>query len=247
MPDWVGPYFESGYAQRWGLPALSDRIRLEAEGLWTLLQLTGTARVIDIGCGHGRHAVALAERGSAVTGLDFAAALLSRAHELAAGRRPGVRWIRGDMRHLPFRSACASAALVVDAFGFFETDDEHDMVLREAARVLSVGGRLAMKIVNGGVVLESFRETDREERDRTLVTVSRTLTVDPPRMTEKIRLTGDFGTREYERRQRLYRVEELTAALERAGFSVTGVFAQPDGTPFQPTVSAAMWVSGRRR
>ena len=178
MPDWVSPYFEAGYAQRWGLPDLSDRIGLEAEGLWNLLQLTPTARVIDIGCGHGRHALALAQRGADVIGIDFATALLSRAQQLAGERRTGVRWIRADMRRLPIRSACAGAALVVDAFGFFETDDEHDMVFLEAARVLRTGGGMAMKIVNGGLVLDSFRETDREERDRTHVTVSRTLTLD---------------------------------------------------------------------
>jgi cyclopropane fatty-acyl-phospholipid synthase-like methyltransferase len=82
MPDWAREYFERGYAQRWGLPALSDQVRLEANGVYNLLQLSPASRVIDIGCGHGRHAVALAERGADVIGLDFAVALLSRARHL---------------------------------------------------------------------------------------------------------------------------------------------------------------------
>jgi ubiquinone/menaquinone biosynthesis C-methylase UbiE len=134
----------------------------------------------------------------------------------------------------------------MDAFGFFETEDEDDAVLREAARVLTPGGHLGLKVVNGGPVLDTFRERDREERDGTVVSVSRTLTLHPPRMTERISVSGSRGHGEYERRQRLYRVEELRAALEHAGFAIVGVFAGPGGTPFEPTLSSTMWIVGQR-
>ena len=247
MPDWARDYFERGYAQRWGLPAPSDRVRLEAAGLWNLLQLSPMSRVIDIGCGHGRHALALAERGPDVIGLDFAAALLRRARQLAAELRTRMGWIRGDMRQLPLRSKCAGAAIMIDAFGFFDTEEEHDAVLREAARILTTGGHLALKVVNGGPVLDAFRETDREERDGVVVSISNTLTFGPPRMTQRISVSGSRGHGEYERRQRLYRVDELRAALDAVGFAVPGVFASPDGAPFDPTVSPTMWIVGERR
>jgi ubiquinone/menaquinone biosynthesis C-methylase UbiE len=245
-PGWARDYFERGYEQRWGLPAPSDQVRLEANGLCNLLHLPPASRVIDIGCGHGRHAIALAERGLDVIGLDFAVTLLDRARHLTAGAGAQVRWIRGDMRRLPFRSGCAGAAIVMDAFGFFDTEDEHEAVLREAARVLMTGGHLALKVVNGGPVLDAFRERDREEGDGTVVSVSRTLTLDPPRLTERIRVSGSHGHGEYERCQRLYRAEELCAAFEHAGFAIAGVFARSDGTPFDPTLSLTMWIVGQR-
>ena len=246
IPDWTREYFERGYAQRWALPAPSDQVRLETEGLCKLLQLTPSSRVIDIGCGHGRYAIALAERGLDVIGFDFSVALLDRARKFATELRAPVHWTRGDMRQLPFRSECAGGAILMDAFGFFETDEEHDDALREAARVLTPGGRLGLKVVNGGNVLTTFRETDREERDGTVVAISRTLTLDPPRMTERISVSGRRGHGEYERRQRLYRAQDLHAALERAGFAVVGVFARPDGTPFDPAESPTMWIVGQR-
>jgi 2-polyprenyl-3-methyl-5-hydroxy-6-metoxy-1,4-benzoquinol methylase len=76
MPDWIREYFGRGYAQRWGLPPLTDDVRRQAGGLWNLLRLSPSSRVIDIGCGHRRHALALAERGTDVIGLDLAVALL---------------------------------------------------------------------------------------------------------------------------------------------------------------------------
>jgi len=247
MADWTRDYFERGYAQRWGLQAPSDQVRQEAAGLWDWLQLSKPCSVIDIGCGHGRHALALAERGAAIVGLDFSAALLDRARQLSTERPAHVRWIRGDMRRLPFRSGCAGAAIVIDAFGFFDTEEEHQAVLLEAARVVTIGGRLALKVVNGGLVLDDFRKTAREERDGVVVSVSNTLTLDPPRLSQRIKVSGTRGQGEYERRQRLYRVDELRTAVEDAGFSVAGVFADADGSPFDRTVSSTMWIVGQRR
>ena len=62
----------------------------------------------------------------------------------------------------------------------------------------------------------------------TLVAVSRALTLDPPRMIERLSISGNRGHGEYERRQRLYRAEELGAALEHVGFSVGGPAARPN-------------------
>jgi SAM-dependent methyltransferase len=247
MPDWSRDYFERGYAQRWGLLAPSDRVRQEASFLWTLLHPSQSSRLIDIGCGHGKHALALAGRGSEVIGIDFAVTLLNRARQLADALRIDVRLIRCDMRRLPFRAECAEAAILMDAFGFFDSESEHEAVLREAARVLTVGGRLAMKVVNGGLVLDSLRETEREERDGVVVSISNTLTDDPPRLTQRISITGTRGAGEYARRQRLYRIDELSAALERAGFGIAGVFGSPDGAVFNPATSSGIWIIGRRR
>ena len=103
-----------------------------------------------------------------------------------------------------------------------------------------------LKVVNGGPILDAFRETDREERDGVVIAVSNTLTIDPPRMTQRISVSGSRGQGDYERRQRLYRVEELCAALEGVGLAIVGVFSSPDGTAFEPTVSPAMWIVGQQ-
>jgi ubiquinone/menaquinone biosynthesis C-methylase UbiE len=247
MSDWTRDYFERGYAQRWGLPAPSDEVRLQADGLWELLQLSPASRVIDIGCGHGRHAIVLAERGAEAIGVDSAAALLNRARHLAAEHRAHVQWIRGDMRCLPLPTGCAAAAIMMDAFGFFDTEEEHQAVLQEAARVLTTGGRLVLKVVNGASILDAFRATGREKRDGVVISVSNTLTTDPPRLTQRISVSGTGGRGEYERRQRLYQVEELCALLKQVGFAVVGVFAGPDGARFEPAASSTMWIVGQRR
>jgi ubiquinone/menaquinone biosynthesis C-methylase UbiE len=177
-----------------------------------------------------------------VVGLDVTGGLLNRARALQAELGVRTTWVRGDMRRLPFRARCADAVILIDAFGFFDSDDEHAEVLREAVRVLTPLGRLALKVVNGGLVLDDFRETEHEERDGSVISVVNTLAFGPPRLIQRVSVRGSRGSGEYERRQRLYRAEELRAALEHATLGVVSVLDHPDGYPFEPTKSPSMWL-----
>jgi SAM-dependent methyltransferase len=94
-------------------------------------------RVLDIGCGPGRHAHALRERGIDVVGLDISLDFLR-----AAG--PGS-WARADARRLPFvrRSFDAAISICQGGFGLLGgAEDGH--VVTEMARVVKRGGRIAL-------------------------------------------------------------------------------------------------------
>jgi ubiquinone/menaquinone biosynthesis C-methylase UbiE len=134
MSDWAGEYFERGYAQRWGLLPVTDSIRRDTSGLWDRLQLRSGARVLDLGCGHGRYALAFAEQGADVVGVDSAVTLLLQAKRIASERGLPTHWVRGDMRRVPLLTESCDAVVVMDAFGFFEAEDENEQVLAETGR-----------------------------------------------------------------------------------------------------------------
>lgn len=240
--DWAHDYFEHGYAQRWSLGPPSPDTEREADALWTQLQLSPTGALLDVGCGHGRHAVALAQRGADVIGVDFAWHLLTRARQLAHGLALSCQWVRADMRQLPIRSESVQAATLFDAFGFFEHEEQNQDVLRELARVLVPGGRLALKVANGEPMLANFRTTDCEVRGDASVEMHRRLLMDPPRLIEDITVTGPMGNGRYQRRQRVYRMAEVTAAVDAVGLALVAVAANVMGTPFDSATSPAIVV-----
>jgi demethylmenaquinone methyltransferase / 2-methoxy-6-polyprenyl-1,4-benzoquinol methylase len=94
-------------------------------------------RVLDAACGTGDLALAAARRGGRVTGLDFSEAMLTRARRKA----PQLEWLRGDVLSLPFADGSFDAATI--GFGIRNVDDL-EAGLRELARVLRPGGRLAV-------------------------------------------------------------------------------------------------------
>ncbi|MFC3987193.1 class I SAM-dependent methyltransferase [Actinoplanes siamensis] len=120
-----------------------------ADRLWRLLDLEPGMSVLDVGCGHGSLANALAGRGCQVTGLDFSTVFLERARSDATAQGVDVDYRAGDMRELPREWTGRFDRLVnwSTAFGYFD-DPTNRRVLAEMARVLRPGGRLAMDLDN---------------------------------------------------------------------------------------------------
>lgn len=94
-------------------------------------------RVLDAACGTGDLAIAAREAGGEVTGLDFSERMLERARR----KSDAIQWVRGDVLALPFEDAAFDTATI--GFGIRNVDDL-DAGLRELARVVRPGGRLAV-------------------------------------------------------------------------------------------------------
>ena len=107
-------------------------------------------RVLDACCGTGDLAIECARAGGAVTGLDFSKAMLERARRKA----PELEWVQGDAMALPFGDATFDAVTV--GFGVRNLADLEGG-LRELARVLRPGGRIAvLEITRPRGVLRPF-------------------------------------------------------------------------------------------
>jgi len=94
-------------------------------------------RVLDSCCGTGDLALAAERAGGDVTGLDFSERMLDRARAKSAT----IEWVHGDALALPFDDAGFDSATV--GFGIRNVEDL-EAGLRELARVLRPGGRLAV-------------------------------------------------------------------------------------------------------
>jgi SAM-dependent methyltransferase len=118
-----------------------------ADRVWSLLDLQPGMRVLDLCCGHGDLANALAARGCVVTGLDSSEVFLRRARADAAAGGVEVEYVAGDMRALPWTAEFDRVVNWSTAFGYFD-DDVNRAVLGEIARTLRPGGRVAMDLDN---------------------------------------------------------------------------------------------------
>jgi SAM-dependent methyltransferase len=155
-PHWTDAYYGELY-----LASVEDLLTprlsaLEAEAIAGLLGLGPRDRVLDLACGHGRHARILAGRASAVVGVDRSEAYLRRGLEGAAAPAPAgpvrssaaPRYVRGDVRALPFRTGSFDAAYSWYASLFMFDDATNAACLAEAARVVRRGGRLLVHHAN---------------------------------------------------------------------------------------------------
>jgi SAM-dependent methyltransferase len=188
----------------------------EVAFLAEVLGLRPGMRVLDVGCGPGRHAHALARRGVAVHGVDIARPFVDLARREAP---PGATFERLDARALPFADEFdAAISLCQGAFGLLggEADGDGD-VLAGMARALRPGGRLAVSGFSAYFQVRWLEEGDRFDAG-TGVNHERTTLRSP---------AGDEA--EFDLWTTCFTPRELRLLAERAGLVVDHVWSVTPG------------------
>jgi ubiquinone/menaquinone biosynthesis C-methylase UbiE len=222
-------------------------------GFWTAMAARHPGRVLELGTGTGRLAIPLLKSGASLVGIDRSEPMLGRARAKArrAGVAPRARFVRGDIRRLPFRTR-PGFSLVMAPYGMLQSlTRERDLAetLESVARVLRRDGVFGIDLVpdlpkwseyQHRVTLSgsrdaathlTLRESVRQDRRRGLTMFDQ----------EYVERRG--GRRRVHRFELTFRtlsVPQMRRRLEKAGFRVRAVLGDYQGGAWHP--EADVWI-----
>ena len=171
MPDWFDDEsFWNGLYPFMFAERKFDIAEDEARSILDLVNL-GEGDVLDLACGPGRHAVALAKEGFRVTGVDLSPFLLQKAISLARTESVDVEWVRDDMRHFVRPEAFDLVINIFTSFGYFDDKRDDTTVLQNIHRNLRVRrsachGNHGQGVVGEGIPADHCRGASRRQAAR---------------------------------------------------------------------------------
>ena len=149
MKQWYESLFEN-YGKKYDDECFTQGTAGECDFIEKEINFDKSLKILDIGCGTGRHALELAKRGYTVTGIDLSESQLERAREKAIAMDLHVDFQKHDARRLPFKGEFDLAIMICEgAFPLMETDEMNYEILRNADAALKPGGKLVFTTLNG--------------------------------------------------------------------------------------------------
>ena len=247
--NWYETFFDHHYQQGFSGFTTPDITQRQVAFIVKTLDLPPHSRVLDLGCGSGRHSLALGERGLQVVGYDLSETLLALARHDGDQRWFPIEFVQGDMRTLPYQDQFDAVICYFSTYGYF-SDDDNRRVLEQVAVALKPGGKFLLDLTNRETALHHLatRRWWTGEQDSLLLEEAH-FDARQSRFTHRWTLIQADGSRYHfpHMHVRAYALHELIHFVADVGLSVLGVYGSENGELFQPLISPRLILLAEKR
>ncbi len=147
--QWYEALFEN-YGHKYDSEVFTQGTQGECDFLEKEFGYDKSLKILDVGCGTGRHAIELTKRGYNVTGIDLSESQLQVAKEKAAAKNLKIKFLKHDARNLPFVNEFDVAVMLCEGgFPLMETDEMNFEILKNVTKSLKKKCRFIFTTLNG--------------------------------------------------------------------------------------------------
>jgi len=227
MKQWYESLFEN-YAQKYDQECYVQGTVGECDFIELEINRDKSSKIIDIGCGTGRHAIELTKRGYNVTGVDLSENQIKRAREKAQEAGVAIDFQTQDARNLPFDGEFDLAIMLCEGgFSLMETDEMNFEILKNATKALKDKGKLIFTTLNGLFPLfhsvnEFYKSAQKEGQSQCKECSFDLMTF---RDHNRVEFEDDAGNKKIlECNERYYVPSEITWLLKTLGYKKIEIF-----------------------
>ena len=149
MKQWYESLFEN-YGVKYDKEIFTQGTIGECNFIEEEISYNKSSRILDIGCGTGRHSIELAKRGYNLTSVDLSDSQLERAKQKASEEKVKIDFRKADARELNFKNEFDLVIMLCEgAFPLMETEEMNYRILQNAAAALREKGKLIFTTLNG--------------------------------------------------------------------------------------------------
>lgn len=225
--QWYESLFEN-YGQKYDKECFTQGTIGECKFIEKELNYNKFLKILDVGCGTGRHAIELTKRGYHITGIDLSESQLERAIEKAESKGLNIDFQQQDARNLSFNKEFDVAIMLCEGgFSLMETDEMNYDILKNVSNALKDNCKFIFTTLNGLFPLyhsvEKFLASETEEGNATYQSNSFDLmTFRDHNLTE---IEDDSGNKkELECNERFYVPSEITWLLKSLGYTKIDIY-----------------------
>jgi 2-polyprenyl-3-methyl-5-hydroxy-6-metoxy-1,4-benzoquinol methylase len=225
--QWYESLFEN-YGQKYDNENFTQGTVGECDFIEKEINNDNSLKILDVGCGTGRHAIELSNRGYIVTGIDLSETQLARARQKAESHNLKIDFQKQDARNLPFIDEFDVAIMLCEGgFPLMETDEMNYEILKCVTKSLRDHGKIIFTTLNGLFPLyhsvEEFCASTTEEGNATYR--SNTFDLMTFRDHNITEFEDDFGNKKtLECNERYYVPSEITWLLKSLGYKTIQIF-----------------------
>ena len=234
MPqNWWENFFNGVALDFWRTAIPAELTKAEADFLTRQLQVTNSAKVLDVPCGNGRLAIELALRGFALTAVDIATEFMDEASSSSNQAGVKVNWQTGDMRDLPWAGEFDAAFCFGNSFGYLDDEANADF-LKAVSLTLKPGSRFILDApAVAECVLPTFQPARSLEIAGIKVDIEHRYDHEQGRMFNDFTFTRNGVVDKRPSSQRAYSFHELSELLRGAGLKPVAAYGSLTEEPFK--------------
>jgi len=227
MKQWYEELFEN-YGLKYDNEVFVTGTIGECDFIEKEIEYNKTVRILDIGCGTGRHTIELTKRGYNVVGIDLSESQLKRAKEKASEQNLQIDFQKHDARNLPFVNEFDLVIMLCEGgFSLMETDEMNYRILRNASNALTHKGKLIFTTLNALFPLfhsvRDFFDSNTKEGNSTCDSISFDLMTF--REYNTVHAEDDLGNKkELHCNERYYVPSEIFWLLKTLDFKTVDIF-----------------------